>query len=90
MTDTIPENPEFGAWAHEYDFKEAFYIRPKAYLEKKLDGSYVNRIAGLPTHISEKLTFDDLIDGNIIEGKLVARNVHGGVVLMDTPYQIKL
>lgn len=95
LTDTIPEHLELdqkrmGAWAHEYDFKKAFYIRPKAYLEQKLDGTYVNRIAGLPTHISAALTFDDLRDGLEIEGKMTARNVPGGVVLMDTPYLLKL
>lgn len=95
LTDTIPENLDmdqvrFGAWAHEYDFKKAFYIRSKAYLEQKLDGTYVNRIAGLPTQVSAGLTFDDIYDGNVIEGKLTARNVPGGVVLMPSPYLLKL
>lgn len=79
-----------GAWKFEYAFDKAFYIRPKAYLERHADGSYTNRIAGLPERISANLTFGDVVDGNIIEGKLTPIAVPGGIVLTDTPYMLKL
>lgn len=79
-----------GAWKFEYAFTEAFYIRPKAYLEKKTDGKFHVAFAGLPELASEKLTFDDLEDGKVITGKLHPKAVPGGVVLEDVPYTLKL
>lgn len=79
-----------GAWKYEYSFTNAFYVRPKFYLEQLADGSYKVAAAGLPQQESEKLTFDDLTDGKVITGKLAPRSVPGGVVLEDVPYTIKL
>ena len=95
LTDTIPESIEvdphrMGAWKLEYRFTEAYYIRAKAYLERKDDGNYHNAIAGLPEHLSSALTIEDLRPGLIIHGKLTPRAVAGGVVLVDTPYELKL
>lgn len=95
LQDTIPNSinvhpTELGAWKHEYNFANAYYIRPKAYLERKHDGTYVNRIAGLPITISEKMTFDDLVEGRVIEGKLQPKTVPGGVVLTEVGYKLKL
>jgi len=81
---------ELGAWKLEYHFERAYYIRAKAYLEQKTDGEYVNRIAGLPEHLSSELTFADLVPGKVIHGKLTPKSVPGGVVLRDTPYELKL
>lgn len=95
LRDTIPDSIEvhptkLGAWKHEYFFMNAFYIRAKAYLEKKHDGEYVNRIAGLPIETSGALTFDDLVEGKIIHGKLNPKTVPGGIVLKDVPFELKL
>jgi hypothetical protein len=95
LQDSIPNSidvhpTKLGAWKHEYDFENAYYIRPKAYLERKYDGSYVNRIAGLPIAISEQLTFNDLVEGKILHGKLNPQTVPGGVVLKDVPFELKL
>lgn len=95
MQDELPSSLEIhpsklGAWKHEYNFDSAFYIRAKAYLERHPDGTYTNRIAGLPEDISAKLTFDDVKDQALIEGKLTPVTVPGGVVLMPTPYRLKL
>ena len=106
MQDVEPEaldvHPNrLGAWKHEYDFDAAFYIRAKAYLERHSDtpenrahglkpGSYTIRIAGLPEHVSGALTFDDVREGAVIEGKLTPKTVEGGVILVDTPFKLKL
>jgi hypothetical protein len=81
---------DLGAWKFEYAFQNAFYVRPKFYLEQKLDGEYENRIAGLPTSISAALTFEDLVHGKIMHGKLNPETVPGGVVLKDVPWMMKL
>lgn len=95
MTDTIPDNlnvhdSELGAWAHEYEFTEAFFMRSKAYGELMTSGEMVVRIAGVPTHISEKLTFTDFYDGKEIKGKLIPKTVPGGVVLKDIAYELRV
>lgn len=78
-----------GAWDHEYDFVAAMFLRAKAYLEKHADGSYTNRIAGLPTKLSERLTHENIYSGMIIEGKLSQKSVPGGAVLVNVPYELK-
>ena len=95
LTDTTPPSLDIhphrmGAWKHEYDFDAAFYIRPKAYLERHADGTYTNRIAGLPEKISSALTFDDMVHDKVINGKLTPKSVPGGIVLTDTPFKLKL
>lgn len=96
---------KLGAWKFEYSFNASFYIRPKAYLERKshdnvhneeckpdcqIQHHYENRIAGLPIAVSETLTFDDLVPGKILHGKLNPKSVPGGVVLRDIPFELKL
>lgn len=95
MTDKIPSGIDvhptrMGAWKHEYDFEAAYFVRAKAYLERKRDGKYKVAWAGLPSKIAGKMTFDDLMDGKIMHGKLVPRMVRNGVVLTDTPYKLNL
>lgn len=110
LRDTVPENIDvdpdrMGAWKLEYHFKEAFFIRAKAYLERKDDESihdaecpmdckiahhYKTAFAGLPEGVSQALTFDDLEDGKVIMGKLAPKSVPGGLVLKDVPFTLKL
>ncbi len=109
LTDEVPNTLDvhpsrMGAWKREYGFTEAFYVRPKAYLEHKPDGTWVNRFAGVPEKISEHLRPDDIFDGHVLngefvrtrtgnpkaQGKLTQKVVPGGVVLHEVPYEIKL
>ena len=95
LQDIPPENLDIhptrlGAWKLEYHFKSAFYIRPKAYLEQKDNGTFVNRMAGLPEKISNKFTFDSLIDGEVFHGKLNPKSVPGGIVLKEIPWKLKI
>lgn len=110
LQDNIPDSinvhpTELGAWKHEYNFKDAYYIRPKAYLERIADineheddcdnectlrHDYVNRIAGLPLPVSGSLGIEDLEEGKVLHGKLAPKTVPGGVVLKDVPFELKL
>lgn len=109
LQDEPPTNLEIhptklGAWKLEYKFDAAYYIRPKAYLERHHEcickpgdrqhaddaPCYTNRIAGLPEPVSSVLTFADLIDGTILHGKLNPKSVPGGVILKDVPFELKL
>lgn len=87
---------KLGAWKFEYTFARGMYVRPKAYLEQeetllpvRTIKGYVNRIAGLPIDVSRKLTFSDVYDGAIYEGKLRPNAVPGGIVLVPVPYRMK-
>jgi hypothetical protein len=95
LQDSVPENltvhpSDLGAWKLEYNFQHAYYVRAKFYMEQKVSGEYENRIAGLPTHISSELTFDDLVHGKVLHGKLNPETVPGGVVLKDVPWMMNL
>lgn len=95
-----------GAWKFEYAFSEAWYVRAKAYLEKKAgvenpcepnceeDHKHKRAFhvawAGLPQREQEKLTFEDMTNGNVIHGKLTPKSVPGGVVLEDVAYTLKM
>lgn len=94
LTTHIPETIDIhptrlGAWKHEYDFAEAFYVRPKVYLEKHHDGTYTNAFAGLPEKVSSQLTFDDLKDGARFK-KLQPQSVPGGVVLKEIDFTLNM
>lgn len=78
------DNSELGAWKHELNFEQAYYIRPKAYLEYGIDPrdtdgklGYHNAIAGVPKHMSAELRFDDLIPGRVL-------TIHKGEVVRET------
>ena len=89
--DSIEVHPnKLGAWKLEYKFISAYYIRAKAYMEKIEDGDIVTHIAGLPEVVTENMTFDDLIDGKILKGKLNPKVVPGGVVLKSIDFKLKL
>lgn len=95
LTDDVPDNidvhpTKLGAWKLEYAFESAYFVRPKAYLEQKADGSYKTAFAGVPERVSSTLTFDDLVEGKVLKGKLSPKSVPGGVVLEDVDFTIKL
>lgn len=109
LTDTVPDTLDvhptrLGAWKLEYHFDAAFYVRPKAYLERHPEcickpgerahaenaRCYTNRMAGVHESVSELLTFDDLEDGKTLQGGLKQKAVPGGVILKNVPYELKL
>lgn len=81
---------KLGAWKLEYEFDEAMYVRAKFYVERKTTGEYHIAAAGLTAKQTAGLTFDDLYDGNVIEGKLEPVNVKGGVVLREKTWKVNL
>lgn len=81
---------KLGAWKFEYAFKESHFVRAKVYLELKADGTYKTAFAGLPQGTASKLTFDDLVEGRVIHGKLQPQSVEGGVILVPVPFTLNL
>lgn len=95
LTPEVPEGidvhpTKLGAWKFEYAFESAYFVRPKAYLERKADGTYKTAFAGVPDKVSSLLTFEDLTEGRVLSGKLAPKSVPGGIILEDVPFTIKL
>lgn len=78
-----------GAWKRELVFERALFARAKCYTEYA-EGEYHTHIAGLPSKVSDKVTFDSFLKQTTFNGKLVPKRVPGGVVLTETTFTINL
>lgn len=78
---------DLGAWKIEGRFDMAVYRRAKQYAER-FDGVMDVHIAGLPRRIAGGLSFDDLLHGCEVGGKLVPKRVPGGVRLVETTFKL--
>lgn len=82
------DNYRLGAFKLEGEFTRAKYHRAKCYIEE-FDGELDKKCAGLPVSARHLFNFDTMEPGQIFEGKLVPKNIKGGVVLVERPFQIK-
>ena len=78
-----------GAWKHEYDWDAGIFVRAKCYSER-VDGRYETHIAGAPHTVTERMTFDDFVDGKVFPGKLLPKRVPGGIVLTDVGFTLNM
>lgn len=89
----IVDDTKMGYWQHEATFKRAKYLRQKTYIQEiyNKDGSTYTSVkcAGMPDTIKKKVTFDNFKIGFSSWGKLLPKQVNGGVVLVDTEFTIK-
>jgi hypothetical protein len=92
IKDIVDPN-KLGFWKFEYEFKRGKYIRQKTYFNEieKEDGAVKNKVvcAGMTEKIRNKVTFDEFEVGYSSYGKLLPKQVKGGVVLVDTEFTIK-
>lgn len=79
---------KLGAFKEETVFTEAKYHRAKCYIESD-NGKLDKKCAGLPKAAREMFNFDTMKEGESFEGKLVPKQVPGGVVLVDRIFTIK-
>lgn len=79
---------DLGAWKIEGHFTRAIYRRAKCYAET-MDGAFTVHIAGVPENLRPQVTYDHLLHGGELHGKLVPRQVPGGVRLVETTFTIK-
>lgn len=89
---------KLGAWKHELTFSKAKYIRAKCYIETgynpskkqtEKDSKQKVTIAGLPEDCHELVTYENLEEGAIFEGKMRQVHVRGGIKLVETTYKIR-
>ena len=79
-----------GAWKLEGKFYGGKYLRAKTYLHFDEDHHVEDvKCAGMPDNIKAKVTIDNFRIGGLFDGKLMQRRVPGGVVLVDSTFEIK-
>lgn len=93
LGDKIPEdmeidNAELGKFKMESKFKRAKFLGAKCYCEEEEGGLKVT-CAGLPHKLHDKVNFDDFKIGMEINGKLLPKQVVGGVILEKTTFTLK-
>lgn len=79
---------KLGYWKHEGNFTRAKFIRQKTYVEE-MDGKLHVVCAGMPDRVKEKVTFDNFEVGFQAPGKLLPKQVSGGVVLVDSEFTLR-
>lgn len=77
-----------GAFKCESVFERAKFHRAKCYIED-IDNHLHKKCAGLPKAARENFNFDTMTDGHSFEGKLVPKNIKGGVILEERIFTIK-
>ena len=87
IKDVIDDN-KLGYWQHESTFQRARFIRQKTYVEE-IDGELHVVCAGMPDRVKEKVTWENFHVGFQENGKLLPKQVKGGVVLVDTMFTLK-
>ena len=87
IKDMIDDN-KLGYWQHESTFQRARFIRQKTYVEE-IDGELHVVCAGMPDRVKEKVTWENFHVGFQENGKLLPKQVKGGVVLVDTMFTLK-
>lgn len=82
------DDKRIGAWKCEGAFSRARFVRQKTYIEE-IDGVLHVTCSGMPDKVKSKVTWENFKQGFTEDGKLVPKQVHGGVVLVDTYFTIK-
>lgn len=89
----IPKNIDIdekrlGAWKLENGFERARFLRPKTYIEEE-NGKVIVKGAGMSDAIKDHVTWENFHIGFKCDLKLKPKNVVGGVILVNTPFEIK-
>lgn len=82
------DNYKLGHWKNEGEFKKAKYLRAKTYIQEDNDNKTHVTCAGMPIEVHKIVTFETFTSGNKFEGKLQAKKVKGGTVLIKTTFTI--
>lgn len=87
IKDIVDDN-KMGYWAFESRHSRARYLRQKTYIQE-IEGELIVKCAGMPSTVKEKVTWDNFQIGFTSNGKLLPKQVNGGVVLVDTDFTLK-
>lgn len=82
------DQKELGKWKYEGTCKKAKFLRAKTYIKEFDDGLHV-KCAGMPDEVKKNVKWEDFTFGKEFNGKLVAKKVKGGTLLVETTFKIK-
>lgn len=83
------DSKKLGAWDLEKEFKYLKVLGAKTYTGILTDGSKYTKVCGAPERVKAQINLDNFIYGATFNGKLLPKNVKGGVILKDTEFTIK-
>lgn len=83
------DKDKLGAWDLEKRYKNFKVLAQKTYIGELENGSVICKSCGCPYVIRKTMDFDNFKFGMTFKGKLIPKNVKGGVVLVETEFTIK-
>lgn len=94
------DDVQFCCWKHECHWDKAIFVRQKTYIEhvthendKPVEPHYDIKCAGMPKKCKEEFLknyeMEDFKIGLRLNGKLRPKRMKGGIVLVDTTYEMK-
>lgn len=90
-------NTHFNHWKHESSWDKAIFVRQKTYIEHTEEG-YAITCAGMPQRCKDEFalqlesgeaSLNDFKTGFQIGGKLMPKRIKGGIVLVETTFEIR-
>lgn len=84
----IIDPDKLGYWDWEATFSRAKYLRQKTYIQE-IDGELEVTCSGMTDEIKESMTWEEFEVGYSSYGRLMPKQVDGGVVLEDSQFTIK-
>ena len=88
-TEIFVSETQLGGWKCEAEFIRAKYLRNKCYIEDMKGEGLKVTCAGMPKDCYKNVTWENFKFGTVFEGKLSAKHVPGGIVLVPTTFEIQ-
>lgn len=83
------DSKKIGWWDLEKEWDKFKVIAQKTYLGILKNGKKIVKVCGAPEEIKEKINFENFKFGTSFNGKLMPKQVKGGVLLKETTFTIK-
>lgn len=83
------DSKKLGAWDLEKKFDILKVIGAKTYCGILDSGKKLVKVCGAPANVKDMITMENFAEGLTLGGKLLPKNVKGGVVLKETEFTIK-
>ena len=82
------DSAELGAWKLEGRWDDGLYAHAKCYTER-LGDCFESHVAGMPADMADRVRYEHYLTDTVFHGKLVPRQVPGGVVLEKRDFTLK-
>lgn len=84
----------YGYFKNEHIIEKARFIGAKRYIyygkEPKSDKyEWIIGCCGAPNEVKDKMNWENFVEGNVFDGKLMSKTIKGGKILCNTTYALK-